>query len=174
MTNVSRSLRAVGMIVKPFGLRGEMVIRPFTDSVERFRELTSVYVGADDAGATAAVIQSVKIENRGVRVQLSQVNDRTTVEQMVGSLLFVDEAHAQKLPHGRYFIDELIGLEVVDDKHGRIGIVKDVLKFPANDIYVIEAGGREVMVPAVREFVREIDVDKKIIRVKLIEGMLEL
>jgi 16S rRNA processing protein RimM len=64
-------------------------------------------------------------------------------------------------------------LNVTNEDGEPIGVVKDVLKYPANDVYVIESNGKELLLPAVKEFVKKIDVDAKTMKVKLIDGMLE-
>ena len=92
-------------------------------------------------------------------------------EKMVGSLLFVDEKDAIRLPKGTFFIHDVVGLKVVDEEENFVGIVKDVLKYPANDVYVIENEGKELLLPAVKEFVKKIDPAAKTMTVHLIEGM---
>ena len=78
-----------------------------------------------------------------------------------------------KLPRGRYFVHQIVGLTVLDQHSAVVGRVRDVLKLPAHDVYVVEREGRELMIPAVREFVRGIDPESGIVRVHLIEGMVE-
>ena len=77
-----------------------------------------------------------------------------------------------ELPDGRHFLADLMGLEVRDHETGAVlGTIHDILTPPAHEVYVVRGGGKEYMIPAVDEFVKEIDVDGGFIRVKLIEGM---
>lgn len=164
---------AIGTIVKAFGLRGEVVIRAYTDSTARFRGLKVVHVGPD-AGATATMrVERAVVEARGVRLKLSGVDDRNAAEALSGALLFVDDRHRATPPRGRFFVHEVIGLKVCDEEGKVLGTVREVLKMPAQDIYVVDRHGRDVMIPAVKEFVREIDPVAGIMRVRLIEGLLE-
>jgi 16S rRNA processing protein RimM len=164
---------AIGTIVKAFGIRGEVVIRAYTDSTARFRELREVHCGRDAATAAAMRVEHTAVETRGVRLKLAGIDDRTGAEALVGLHLFVDDRHRAPLPQGRYFVHEVVGLRVCDEEGRVLGTVREVLKMPAQDVYVLERHGREVMIPAVKEFVREIDPVAGIMRVRLIEGMLE-
>lgn len=170
---MDRALYAVGKIAKAFGIRGEVIVRPLTDSATRFKKLSKVFVGLVEANAVASEIDRVRVSARGVRVKLAGVNDRTAAETLVGSLIFVDEQHRISLSRERYFVHDVIGLTVLDDDGAELGTVKDVLKLPAHDVYVVENAGREIMVPAVKEFIRSIDMKNKLMRVHLIEGMVE-
>jgi 16S rRNA processing protein RimM len=164
---------AIGTIAKAFGIRGEVVIRAYTDSTARFRRLKEVHVGRDAGTAAAMRVERAAVETRGVRLKLGGVDDRTTAEALVGSLLFVDDRHRVKPSRGRFFVHEMIGLRVCDEEGKVVGTIREVLKFPAQDVYVIDRHGREVMIPAVSEFVQEIDPVAGVVRVRLIEGLLE-
>ncbi len=173
MTNVRQTLYAIGKIVKPFGIKGEVVVEPLTDSVDRFRKTRRVFLGATDGDATETHVTSVTLDHRGVRMSLAGIADRTAAEKIVGMYVFVQESERVRLPRGRYFVDDIVGLAVVDQNHNRIGVVKEVLSLPAHDVYVLDIRGREVMIPAVHEFVRRIDLDARVMEVRMIEGMLE-
>ncbi|HXF99157.1 MAG TPA: ribosome maturation factor RimM [Bacteroidota bacterium] len=170
----SRVLIAVGRIVKAFGIRGELVVSPMTDSVLRFSKLKQVFVGRDDRSVRETEVTHVSLdaEKRGVRLQLAGYNDRTAASELVGSFLFVDERDAVRPAEGAYFIHDLIGLRVLDERGTVVGVVREVVKYPAQDVYVLECNGTEVMVPAVKEFIRQIDLDAGTMTIHFIEGML--
>lgn len=168
-----RDLLAVGRIAKAFGVHGEVVVESLADSPGRFRTVRAVHLGPDAENARPARIARVTIGPRGVRVALADVADRTAAEKIVGHFLFVDERHRVKLPTGRYFVHQVVGLTVLDQTGRVVGRVREVLKLPAHDVYVIEHHGRETMIPAVKEFVRSIEPESGILRVHLIEGMVE-
>ena len=167
------TLLAVGQVDKPFGIRGEVIVKPLTDSAERFQRLRAISIGRTARTARPATVEAVAVESRGVRVRLHGVEDRTAAEALRGQYLFVDRRHRAKLKTGHHYVHEIIGLAVEDERGVRRGVVHDVLKLPAQDVYVIEHGGREYMLPAVREFIREIDLKAGLVRVHLIDGILE-
>ena len=173
MNGKGRRLYAVGTIAKPFGIKGEVVVQTMTDSAARFRALESAWIGSDNLSAAETGIERVTVGPRGVRVKLHGVDDRNAAEALRGKLFFVDEAHVVRLPTGRYFVHDVIGLVVWDDQGHELGSVADVLHYPANDIYVVRGAGTEFMIPAVREFISNIDLEHRTMTVHLIEGLVE-
>ncbi len=166
------SLIAIGKVVKAFGIRGELVVTPLTKSGNRFKGLRNIFVGSGDADARKFEVAAVRVEPRGARVLLATIDDRTSAEKLVGLLVFVDRKAAVRLPKGTFFVHDLIGIGVVDENGNAIGSVKEVLKYPAHDVYVVDHTGSDLMIPAVKEFITKIDVGAKIMHVKLIDGML--
>jgi 16S rRNA processing protein RimM len=168
-----RDLLAVGKIVKASGIRGDVIVQPMTDSPARFRQLRNVLMGEDPKSVIAVEIEAGAIESRGVRVRIAGVADRTAAEQTIGNYLFVDEEHRVRIPRGRFFVHEIIGMTVIDQDGKNRGVVKDVLKLPAHDVYVVECNSREFMLPAVKEFIRDIDVKQRVLTANIIEGLIE-
>ncbi len=170
-TNEESTLLAIGKIVKAIGVHGDVVLLGLTDDLTRFKKLKRVLVGKSEAGAVEAIVSHVAIEPRGVRMGFTLVTDRTAAEKLVGSLLFVEEKDAIRLPKGTYFVHDVVGLNVVEANGTFVGTVQDVLKYPANDVYVIENEGRTFLLPAVKEFIKKIDPETKTMTVELIEGL---
>ena len=170
---VAQTFLAIGKVVKAFGVRGEIVVRSFADSPSRFERLKSVFIGPDEATAREIRVEGVRVEARGVRLKLAGTDDRTAAEKFAGTLVFVDGKNRVKPPRGRFFVHEVVGLRVLDETGRVVGAVREVLKLPAQDVYVIERHGRDILVPAVKEFVQEIDPVAGVMRVRLIEGMVE-
>jgi 16S rRNA processing protein RimM len=166
-------LLAVGRVEKAFGIRGEVIVSLMTDSPERFRVLKQVLVGRAPAGAHPMIVEQVSVGPRGVRLKFAGTDSRDAAEALVGEFLFVDARHRVRPANGRHFVHELVGLSVVDEQGSPVGTVREVLKLPAHDVYVIDRAGREVMIPAVKEFIRSIDRDARTMTVRLIEGMLD-
>ena len=171
MSPREKDLYAIGKIVKAFGIRGEVIVLPMTDSPDRFSTIRQVFIGREPASVREARIDRVSVGSRGVKVKIDLIDDRTAAEGMVGQLLFVQGRDRIRPEEGAYFVHDLVGLSVVDLEGAVVGILRDVLRLPAHDVYVVDAGGREVMIPAVKEFVRNIDLNTKTMTVQLIEGM---
>jgi 16S rRNA processing protein RimM len=159
-------------VTKAFGIKGEVVVQPMTESAARFKKLKRVLLGKQESEATERVIESVQVEARGVRLRFETCTDRTSAEALVGSLLFVNEDQKIVPKKGSHFIHDVIGVHVLDEDGNSVGTVKDVLRMPAQDVYVIDRDGHEWMLPAVKEFVRAIDVTKRTMRVRVIEGLM--
>jgi 16S rRNA processing protein RimM len=166
-------LLAIGSIVKVFGIKGHVIVQPLSDLPSRFRTLKKALVGRAATDVREMRIESAVAGPRGVRLKIAGIDDRTSAEQLIGSLLFVGENERAKIPKGRYFIHDIVGLSVVDEQGVAQGRVREVMKMPAHDVYVIEGEGTEILLPAVKEFVLKIDLASRTMKVRLIEGMRE-
>jgi len=173
LTSKSSTLYAIGKVSKVFGIRGEVVVKPMTESLDRFKKLKRVYLGKSTDKADGFTIEYVRVGSRGVRLKLVETPDRTSAGLLVGSLIFVDERQRITPKKGTYFVHDVVGMTVVDEHDNNIGTIKDVLRFPAQDVYVVEHNGNEWMIPAVKEFVDSIDVASKTMRVRLIDGLVD-
>lgn len=158
----------IGKIVAPFGLKGEVKVVPFTDFPERFKELGEVYVGSEAAGLTRA-IESARLHKGSVLVKFEGIDDVTAAENLRGAEVRIRESDRAPLPEGSYYIHDLIGLDVLTTEGENLGKVKEVLTGPAQDVYVTE----RAMIPAVKEFVVSVDLQKKQIIVSPIEGLVQ-
>ncbi len=154
-------------------MKGEVVVNPDTFDVNRYFILKSVFVGRSEDNAGLLSVESVRIQKERPIIKFTSIDSRDDAEKLVGRILYVDEANRIELPEGFYFIHDILGMQVytVDEKY--IGEVKDVLSLPAHNVYVVSYKEKEVMIPAVDEFIDLIDEEKKIIRIKPIEGLLE-
>lgn len=173
MMSAKPELYAVGRIVKAHGVKGEIVVQAMTNSLQRFVKLKRAFIGRVSKDVRPVRIENASVGGRGVRVKLAEINDRTTAEGLRGEIIFVDKEERIRIPKGTFFIHDIIGLRVVDEEGNSIGVVKDVLQLPAHDVYVIDSKGREVMVPAVKEFIKQIDIGAGTMKVKLIDGLVD-
>jgi 16S rRNA processing protein RimM len=99
-----------------------------------------------------------------------EVNKRDDAKALTGLSLYIQETKRAGLPQGEYYVDQLIGLSVVTDTGHGIGVLQDVLSTPANDVYLMDTG---VMVPAVSEFIADIDLERRQIVVRDVPGLRE-
>ncbi len=154
-----------GRIVAPHGVRGEVKIEPWTDTPDYLRRFNTIYID----GAAVRVLKA-RVHKNAVVAQLEGVGRLEDAEALRGATVFIDRGDAD-LPDGRHFIADLIGLDAVDDDTGeRLGVIRDILPLVPNSIYVI-GGEREILVPAVDEFVKKIDTGAGCVRFHLIEGL---
>lgn len=162
----------LGQIIGAVGLKGEVRVYPYTDYKEKFEEFSYVLVGED----SRHTIQHVRYMKNMAILKLEGVDGRDQAETYKEQYLYIFKKDAPPLEEGRYYVHDLIGLIAIDDQDGRtIGRLKDVTQNAVQDLYEIELrSGKSFLLPAVEEFVREIDIEKGVITVHLIEGMTEL
>ena len=162
---------SIGQIINTHGLRGAVKVYPLTDDISRFEKLKEVYVEEND-GIVKYKVESVKFLSSTVSVKLKGVDSEEAANKLRGSYIKVDRKSAVKLPKDTYFICDLIDLGVYDEKGLLLGTVKDVLQTGSNDVYVIQSSGKDILIPALKDIVKKIDLENKKILVEMPEGLI--
>jgi 16S rRNA processing protein RimM len=144
----------IGYIRRAVGLRGEVEVEPLTDDKGRFKPGLSVR-----AGAAVRQVEAVRDGSLNLVLKFAGVDGRGMAEELRGKYLEIETTEIQPLPEGSYYHWQLLGLEVFDVGGAKLGEVTDILDNPANDIYVVANGEAQVLVPAVSEVVRSINLE---------------
>ena len=161
----------VGQIVNTFGVKGLVKVKPFTDDMERFEELKTVYI-CDKTEQKQVKIEEVSYHKGHVLLKLEGIHDMTEAEKYKGCYLKIDRKDAKKLPKDTYFIADLIGLMVYTDEGEILGKVEDIFSTGANDIYSVKTTeGKQILLPAIPDVLKEIDLEQEKIVVHLIKGL---
>lgn len=162
----------VGVITSPHGVMGEVKVYPTTDDPRRFKRLKEVTlaIGKEERQVE---IEHVKFSNQMVILKLKGFDNRDAVERLRQCSLYVPRENAVRLQRDEYFIADLIGMRVVDEKDQEIGILQDVMVTGANDVYVIRMkDGEELLLPAIRECILDVQVEEGLMKVHILEGLL--
>ena len=161
-------LITIGKIVAPHGVRGDVRILPLTDFPDRFDDLKAAYV--DDVGQLK--LESARQHKKMILLKFSGFNTMNDAERLRGKLIKIGRQDLVKLPAGQYYIFDIIGLAVVTEDGEHLGCITDVLQPGSNDVYVVEQQGKQdLLIPAIKEVVKKIDIAGKQIIVKLQEEM---
>lgn len=152
-----------GQIVSTHGVQGEVKILPWCDGPEFLKEFHTLYIDGKPYPVTQA-----RVHKTMLLCKLEGVSDMNAAQAMKNKVVSIDRNSAQ-IAEGRVFIADLIGLPVFADGQ-EIGTLRDVYTGPANDVYVVK-GEREYMIPAVSEFLEDVNVDEGYIKVRLLKGM---
>lgn len=153
-----------GQIVNTHGIRGEVRIVPWADSPEFLCKFSTLYVDG-----SAMKTASSRVHKGSVIVRFQGVDTVEAAMALKGKTVQLCRADA-KLPKGSFFLADIIGLDVVDEDGRKLGTLREVLSPSIQQIYVVQ-GEREIMIPAVPEFIRETNIEAGYIKVHLIEGM---
>lgn len=160
----------VGQIINTHGIRGAVKVFPITSDPNRFKSLGSVYLGEHKLQLT---VSSVSVKEKVVLLTFKEFDNINAVSGFVKSYLYVTDEDRIVLPVDHYFIHDLIGCSILDEDNEVIGRITDVLQGFSNDVYVVEGRSGSFMIPAVKEFVKSVDILKREVIVRLIEGMIE-
>lgn len=163
----------VGVISSTHGVRGEVKVFPTTDDMTRFKKLKEVILVTEKTEKLLK-ITSVKFFKQFAILKFDGINTLNDVEVYKGASLFVDRKNAVKLEKDEYFIADLIDLLVVDENENEIGTLIDVMKTGANDVYIVKnEEGKELLFPAIKECILDIDFKKKTMTVHVMDGLLD-
>jgi 16S rRNA processing protein RimM len=158
----------IGRIVAPFGLAGEARVMPLTDFPERFAELRRVLVGE---ALKPYVVDRTRAARGQILLKLRGVDDATAAESLRGSLLRIPSAEAVKLPEDQYFWYQIIDLEVFTQAGERLGKVAEILRTGANDVYIVRGHKGDLLLPAIEDVIREVDLEAGRLVVELMPGL---
>lgn len=162
----------VGVITQTHGIRGEVKVFPTTDDASRFKKMKDVIM---DTGRERLnmEITGVKFFKQYVIVKFKGFDSINDVEKYKGAKLYVTRDNAVRLKKDEYFVADLIGMRVVTEDGEPFGVLKDVMATGANDVYVVEReDASEILLPAIRECVRKIDMEQGVITVHIMDGLL--
>lgn len=163
----------VGVITQTHGIRGEVKVFPTTDDANRFQKLKEVILETGKERLTLTVA-GVKFFKQYVILKFREYDSINDVEKYKGARLLVPREKAVKLQKDEYFVADLIGMQVVTEDGEPFGRLKNVLETGANDVYVVETTeGKEVLLPAIRECVLQVDMEKGVITVHIMDGLLD-
>ncbi len=163
----------VGIITTTHGIRGEVKVFPTTDDVNRFKNLKEIILDTNKELITLE-IEGVKFFKQLVILKFKGIDNINDVEKYCKKSLYVTRANAVALHKDEYFIADLIGLNVLDEDNKNIGVLKDVIETGANDVYVIEmTDGRELLLPAIKQCVLNINLEERLIQIHILEGLLD-
>lgn len=161
----------IGQIVNTFGIKGFVKIVPFTDDLERFEELESVFV-VKQKQLIEMQIEEVKYHKNLVLVKFKGIEDINMAEKYKGCYIKIKRENARKLPKDTYFIADLIGIDVYDENGNLLGKVDDIFNNKSHDVYVIKDDlGKQILLPSTKEVIKDVDVEKGKIIVHLIDGL---
>ena len=163
----------VGVISSTHGVRGEVKVFPTTDDVTRFRQLKKVYL---DTGREMLPleIQNVKFFKQFAILKFKGINNINDIEKYRGKSLMIDREDAVDLDEDEYFIADMIGMKVCTEDGSEFGTLKDVMETGANDVYVVETSdGEEILLPAIRDCILDVNVEEKRMTVHVLEGLLD-
>lgn len=171
--NLLKKYLQVGKIINTHGVRGELKVLPLTDDPMRFKKLKKVYYEKNES-YEILTISDVKYFKNNVILKFNEIDNLDMAESYKGSYILVDRKDAVKLPADSYFISDIIGCSVYEENENKLGIVVDVFETGSNDVYEIKNdNGKEILIPALKEVVKEVLVDKKKIIVSLPRGLIE-
>ncbi len=161
----------IGQIVNSYGIKGFFKVVPFTDDITRFDDLETIYIEKNKK-LEKKIIEEVKYHKNLVLLKIKGIDDINDTEQYKNCILKIERKDAVELPEDTYFITDLIGIEVYDEDEKLLGNLIDIFPTGSNDVYVVKDElGKQILLPAIGEVIKKVDVANKKMIVKLIPGL---
>lgn len=159
----------VGFLRRAHGLQGEMIMDLHTDFPERLRSGKKLFVGEEHKPMTLA---SVRPHAKGVLVKLKGIETPEDAVPFRNQWVYVKATDVPSLPEGKIYQHELFGFEVLDEHGNSLGELVEIIETGANDVYVIkDANGRELLLPAIPSVILDLDRERRLMHVHLLEGL---
>lgn len=153
----------IGLLRRSHGLKGDVLMDLYTDFPERLTPGKTVYIGENHRPLT---IRSIRAGNKEVMIGFGGYSNPESTADLRNQLVYVPADETPTLPEGEYYHHQLIGLRVVNQSNQPLGILKEIIETGANDVYVVQTpSGDEILLPAVDEFILEINLERGEMRV---------
>lgn len=162
----------IGKIVKLHGLRGCLKVASYLESGEILDSLGEAFLETEEGGLKRFRVEQVtRRDGRFFVLKLEGIGDRDSALALVGREVFASALHLQSLPEGEYYWRELIGLQVLTEEGETLGRIQAVFSTGSHDVYVCGGGKREILLPAISDVVRKVDIKKGLMTVRLLKGL---
>ena len=162
---------AIGQIVKPFGVRGEVRVRSLSDVPGRFEGLREVTLVSPAGQELATVVQGVRGDGASYVVRFAAFATPEDAAVFRGGLIKIPKGQSPALPSGQYYECDLVGLRVITEGGRVLGTLEEVLETGGNHVFAVRGDGREVLIPALRSIVAGVDVAGRTMTVRAVEGL---
>jgi 16S rRNA processing protein RimM len=165
------NLFAIGKIVKTRGLRGCLKVLCNEETNHAFAELEFVFIEVSSGQNNRFAIRKIDLSGKTMFLELEDIPDVESARTLVGCKVFLPEDFKEKLPEGEYYCRDIIGLDVYSEDDKYIGKIESIFPTGSNDVYVCKGEEREILLPAIADVIRKIDVNRRVMTVRLLEGL---
>jgi len=162
----------IGQIVNTSGLKGEIKIKPFTDDITKFNNFKTIYVSVKKE-LKEFEIERVRFSKNMVFLKLKGIESIEEAENYRNLYLKIKRDKDEQLKEDTYYIVDILGCKVYTDEQKELGEVIDVFSTGSNDVYVVKDElGKQVLLPAIKDVIKNVDIENKTITVHLLEGLI--
>ena len=161
----------IGQIVNTSGLKDILKIKPFTDDIKKFSNLKTIYIKTK-SGLTEFKIEQVRYVKNMVMLKLAGIDTVEEAEKYRNLYIKILRDQEEELEEGSYYVVDILGCKVNTDANQELGKIVDVFQTGSNDVYVVkDEQGKQILLPAIKQVIKNVDIKNKIITVHLLEGL---
>lgn len=163
-------LFAIAKVTQATGLKGEVRVKPLSRYFEDYITRDPLFLGFSESISREVTLVNQKGTGKKVRYQFEGIKNRNDAEAMVGQIIFVPVSEGDKI---QMISEELLGATVITESGDIIGELSEILWAPSNDIYVINNGKKEILIPVIPEIIKEVSADSGLIVIVPMDGLLD-
>jgi 16S rRNA processing protein RimM len=164
-------LLEIGEVVRPHGLKGRIKAKSYLVSKGSAQRLDEVFIRKPNEPAVRFRIKTLQAERKALFLELEGIEGIDAAARLVGGRILISPDKLEKLPEDEYYWHELLGLEVTTEAGRSLGRVESILPGANHDVYVCAGHEREILLPAVGDVIRKVDIDAGVIVVRLLKGL---
>jgi 16S rRNA processing protein RimM len=184
----------IGNIIRVKGIKGDVIVKLLTDFPKNLKRNTILYLQENLSEENKLSIEKIVLSGDIAKIKFANINSRDKAKELIGSFLYIKSCKSPKLPTNSYWAYQVIGLKVYDEEDNNLGVLEEIWRTKANDIYVVRSKDemdnkglvvnrgklkkkdfthkkKEYLIPAVKEIVKKVDLRNKKMIVKMIPGM---
>ncbi len=169
MTNSETGFITIGQVFGPWGIKGKIRVNVMTDFPEHFNPGETVYIDGK-----SFTVEETDWSKSNALIKIKGVDCVNDAEEFVGKYVEISPIQLHPLSAGQYYHFQIAGLKVVTTGGREIGVISDILTSAANDIYIVKGKDGEILIPATADVIKSIDLDKKVMTIEAVPGLLEL
>lgn len=162
----------VGKIKGPHGLKGEVEVVNLTDDPGRFRPEARIFASIEEK-KKSLVVERSRQATKGLLIKFRGIETRSQAEELDKALLEIPVSEAAALPRNTYWRHDIIGLKVYTSQGEFLGTISGIIETGSNDVYVVQTDSEEVLIPAIKDVIKEVDLAGKKMTIEPLPGLLE-
>ncbi|MFH1080976.1 MAG: ribosome maturation factor RimM [Pseudomonadota bacterium] len=164
-------LLEIGEVVRPHGLKGRIKAKSYLVSIGSTHRLDEVFIRRSKEPAVRFRIKTMQVERKTLFLELRGVEDVDAAARLVGCQILISSDKLEKLPEDEYYWHELLGIQVTTEAGQSLGRIESIVPGQNHDVYVCAGNEREILLPAIGEVVRKIDINAGVMVVRLLKGL---
>ena len=165
---------AIGRVSKPHGVKGEIRIEYFNlEEPHVFSHYQTIFLQGDEKSLHPYRLLTVRPHKKFILAQLEGIQSRAEAEQLRGKVVLIDPAELPPLKEDEYYWQDILGMRVVSENGEDVGTIKEIIPTGSNDVYVVEKGAQEILIPATQDVIISIDIEARTMIIHPLEGLLQ-
>lgn len=164
----------MGKIVKKYSFKGELLVKLDTDDPKSYTKMESVFVEKNKNLVPFFIERSSLHKSELLRVKFENINGDEDADPLINSHLFLPLDLLPKLIGNKFYFHEIIGFKVTDSSFGEVGLITGVNESTFQPLFEIDRNGKEILIPLIDNFIKNVDRDNKTIQLEVPEGLIEI